>query len=165
MICCAKNNQLSSETHAVHFSDFWKQTENENENENKLETRSRSCSFVFLFLQFFPDVAWERNILSLRVKCKMSKRGCDWTGQLRHFQVMWKEDYAFFPRCIAPQCSIELVCDVITFKMDARNKQLHQAPVFGEDTDVIYLHSCDLNTKIDLTEPSLKFLRLNVVFG
>ena len=24
----------------------------------------------------------------------MSKRGCDWTGQLRHFQVMWKEDYA-----------------------------------------------------------------------
>ena len=24
------------------------------------------------------------------------------------------------------------------FKMDASSKQLHQAPVFGEDTDVIY---------------------------
>ena len=34
----------------------------------------------------------------------------------------------------------------ITLKMDALSKQLHQAPVFGEDTDVIYLHSCDLNT-------------------
>ena len=68
MICRTKNNQLSSETHAVHFTDF--------------------CSFVFLLFQFFRDVAWERNILSLRVKCKMSKRGCDWTGQLRHFQVM-----------------------------------------------------------------------------
>ena len=44
-------------------------------------------------------------------------------------------------------------------------KQLHQAPVFGEDTDVIYLHSCNLNTKFDFTVPSLQFLRLNVVFG
>ena len=50
------------------------------------------------------------------------------------------------------------------FKMDASSKQLHQAPVFGEDTDVIYLHSCDLNT-IDLTGPSLQFLRVKVVFG
>ncbi|KAJ7355993.1 hypothetical protein OS493_027387 [Desmophyllum pertusum] len=31
---------------------------------------------------FFRDVAWERDILSLRVKCKKSGRGCDWTGQL-----------------------------------------------------------------------------------
>lgn len=30
-----------------------------------------------------------------------------------------------------------LVCDVITLKMDALSKHLHQAPVFGEDTDVI----------------------------
>ena len=57
---------------------------------------------------------------------------------------------------------------VTSFKMDASSKQLHQAPVFGEDIgyiDVIYLHSCDLNTKIDFTVPSLQFLRLNVVFG
>ena len=60
---------------------------------------------------------------------------------------------------------IELVCDVITFKMDVSSKQLHQAPVFGKDTDVIYLHSCELNTKIDFTVPSLQFLRLNMVFG
>ena len=52
--------------------------------------------------------------------------------------------------------------------MDASSKELHQAPVFGEDIgyiDVIYFHSCDLNTKIDFTVPSLQFLRLNVVFG
>ncbi|XP_078367851.1 TNF receptor-associated factor 3-like isoform X1 [Oculina patagonica] len=35
---------------------------------------------------FFRDVAWEREILSLRVKCKKKKRGCDWTGQLRHYE-------------------------------------------------------------------------------
>ena len=44
--------------------------------------------FVFLFIQFFRDVAWERDILSLRVKCKMNKRGCDWTGELRHYEVI-----------------------------------------------------------------------------
>ena len=49
--------------------------------------------------------------------------------------------------------------------MDALSKQLYQAPVFGEDTDVIYLHSCDLNTKFDFTVPSLQFLRLIVDFG
>ena len=41
------------------------------------------------------------------------------------------------PICIAPQYIIELVCDVIAFQMDASSKQLHQAPAFGEDTDVI----------------------------
>ena len=40
--------------------------------------------------------------------------------------------------------------------MDALSKQLHQALVFGEDTDVIHLHSCDLNTQIDFTVPSLQ---------
>ena len=45
------------------------------------------------------------------------------------------------------------------------SKQLHEAPVLGEDTDVTYLHSCDLNTKFDFTVPCLQFLRLNVVFG
>ena len=67
-----------------------------------------------------------------------------------------------------PYYIIELDCDVITFKMDASSiKQLHQAPVFGEDidTDVIYFHTCDLNTKFDFTVPSLQFSRLNVVFG
>ena len=60
---------------------------------------------------------------------------------------------------------INLVCDVITLKTDAFNKQLHQAPVFGEDTEVIYLHFCDLKTQFDFAEPSLQFLMLNVVFG
>ncbi|RMX45093.1 hypothetical protein pdam_00014026 [Pocillopora damicornis] len=45
---------------------------------------------------YFRDVAWERDILSLRVKCKMSERGCDWTGMLRyyedHFQLCEYED-------------------------------------------------------------------------
>ena len=49
--------------------------------------------------------------------------------------------------------------------MDALSKQLHQALVFGENTDMIHLHSCDLNTQFDLTVPSLQFVRLNVVFG
>ena len=47
--------------------------------------------------------------------------------------------------------------------MDAMSKRFDQASVFGEDTDVIYLHSCDLNTQFDFTVPSLQFLRLNVV--
>lgn len=34
----------------------------------------------------FRDVAWEREILSLRVECKKRKRGCDWTGQLRYYE-------------------------------------------------------------------------------
>ena len=79
--------------------------------------------------------------------------------------VVQKEDYAVFPWCTAPEYIIQLVCDVITLKMDALGKQLHQAPVIGQDTDVIYLHSCDLNTKFDFTVPSLQFLWLNVVFG
>ena len=45
-------------------------------------------SFLFFsLLQFFPDVAWERGILSLRVFCKRSERGCDWSGPLRHYEV------------------------------------------------------------------------------
>ena len=43
------------------------------------------------------------------------------------------------------------------------SKRFDQASVFGEDTDVIYLHSCDLNTQFDFTVPSMQFLRLNVV--
>lgn len=35
---------------------------------------------------YFRDVAWERDILSLRVKCKKNGRGCDWTGMLRHYE-------------------------------------------------------------------------------
>ena len=54
--------------------------------------------------------------------------------------------------------------DLIALRVDALSKQLHQALVFGEDTDVIYLHFCDLNTQFDFTVPSLQFLRLNVVF-
>ena len=44
--------------------------------------------------------------------------------------------------------------------------QLLQARFLGEETDVIYLHSCDLNTKFDqFTVMRTFFLRLNVVFG
>ena len=32
-------------------------------------------------------MAWEREILSLRVKCKKSERGCEWTGEIRSYQV------------------------------------------------------------------------------
>ena len=47
--------------------------------------------------------------------------------------------------------------------MDALSKQ---APVFGEDTDVIYFPSCNLNTQFDFTVMYLlQVLRLNVVFG
>ncbi|XP_020613479.1 TNF receptor-associated factor 6-B-like [Orbicella faveolata] len=35
---------------------------------------------------WFRDVAWERGILSLRVKCGKSGRGCEWTGEIRHYQ-------------------------------------------------------------------------------
>ena len=33
-------------------------------------------------------MAWERDILSLRVKCKKNEIGCDWIGQLRHYEVI-----------------------------------------------------------------------------
>ena len=49
----------------------------------------------------------------------------------------------------------------LTLKMDALSTQLFEAPVFREETDVIYLHSCDLNTNYLLCN----FLRLKVVFG
>ena len=38
-------------------------------------------------IKVFRDVAWEREILSLRVKCKQSDRGCEWIGQLRYYEV------------------------------------------------------------------------------
>ena len=45
-------------------------------------------SFLFFsLLQFFRDVAWEREILCLRVKCMKNERGCDWSGHLRHYEV------------------------------------------------------------------------------
>lgn len=34
--------------------------------------------------RFFPDQAFAREMLCLRVKCERSTRGCDWIGQLRH---------------------------------------------------------------------------------
>ena len=44
--------------------------------------------------------------------------------------------------------------------------QLLQARFLREETDVIYLHSCYLNTKFDqFTVMCTSFLRLNVVFG
>lgn len=58
----------------------------------------------------------------------------------------------------------ESVCDVTTLKMDALSEQLNHAPFFAEDTDVNYLHCCDLNDQFDVTVPSLPFVRLNVVF-
>ena len=67
--------------------------------------------------------------------------------------------------CAVINYMIELVCDVITLKMDTLSKQLHQTVVFGEETDVIHSHSCDLNAQFDFTVPSLQFVRLNVVFG
>ena len=45
-------------------------------------------SFLFFcLLQFFCDAAWDREILSLPVKCKRNERGCDWTGLIRHYEV------------------------------------------------------------------------------
>ena len=38
-------------------------------------------------IKVFRDVAWEREILSLRVKCNKSDRGCEWIGQLRYYEV------------------------------------------------------------------------------
>lgn len=34
--------------------------------------------------KFFSDLAFEREMLCLRVKCKRSVRGCEWIGQLRY---------------------------------------------------------------------------------
>lgn len=55
----------------------------------------------------------------------------------------------------------ESVCDVTTLTMDALSEQLNHAPFFAEDTDVNYLHCCDLNDQFDVTVPSLPFVRLS----
>ena len=41
-------------------------------------------------IKVFRDVAWERDILSLRVKCNKSDRGCEWIGQLRYYEVEYR---------------------------------------------------------------------------
>lgn len=48
------------------------------------------ASNVFIcMIKVFRDVAWEREILSLRVKCNKSDRGCEWIGQLRYYEVQY----------------------------------------------------------------------------
>ena len=37
--------------------------------------------------QFLHDVAWDKEILSLRVNCKMFEEGCKWKGELRLYKV------------------------------------------------------------------------------
>ncbi|XP_015776101.1 PREDICTED: TNF receptor-associated factor 6-like [Acropora digitifera] len=52
---------------------------------------------------FFHDVAWKRDILSHRVKCKRNERGCDWIGELRdyeeHFGNTCPYEDVFCSRC------------------------------------------------------------------
>ena len=51
-------------------------------------TMFSSTHFRILFAsQYFPDKAWARDILCLRVKCNRNDRGCDWIGQLGHAEV------------------------------------------------------------------------------
>lgn len=67
-------------------------------------------------------------------------------------------------RSSSPDCATiyqESVCDVTTLQMDALSEQLNHAPFFAEDTDVNYLHCCDLNDQFDVTVPSLPFVRLS----
>ena len=42
---------------------------------------------IYCMIKVFRDLAWEREILSLRIECEKRKRGCDWTGQLRYYEV------------------------------------------------------------------------------
>ena len=46
-----------------------------------------SLHFFLIFFQFFPDVAWDREILSLKGKNKMFEKGCKWKGELRLYKV------------------------------------------------------------------------------
>ncbi|XP_053384338.1 uncharacterized protein LOC123563068 isoform X2 [Mercenaria mercenaria] len=39
-----------------------------------------------LYCDLFPDVAFQREILSLKVKCKHHHKGCTWTGELRDLE-------------------------------------------------------------------------------
>lgn len=89
--CCAKRQ------HYMNANEKTTTTATTKNKTLKRQWRKYKCSitsikkfsiFVFLFIQFFRDVAWERDILSLRVKCKMNERGCDWMGELRHYEVI-----------------------------------------------------------------------------
>ena len=41
----------------------------------------------YLPQEIYPDLAIERTILSLKVKCPHRKSGCEWIGELRGAQV------------------------------------------------------------------------------
>ena len=47
-----------------------------------------STPFRFIS-QFYVDLAWNRDILSLRVKCVQNGEGCEWTGEIRHIEVIF----------------------------------------------------------------------------
>ena len=51
---------------------------------------SMSYSYFPFMIKVFRDVAWEREILSLLVKCNHSDRGCEWVGQLRYYEVQYR---------------------------------------------------------------------------
>ena len=42
---------------------------------------------TILSLQLFEDIAFQREVLSLTVKCSNSAHGCNWTGELRALEV------------------------------------------------------------------------------
>ena len=39
--------------------------------------------------QVFEDLAFERDILSIQVKCSNHERECPWTGELQTLEVRW----------------------------------------------------------------------------
>ena len=47
----------------------------------------KSFRFFSFLHKFYNDVAFARDILCLRVKCKQEKMGCDWTGQVANAEV------------------------------------------------------------------------------
>ena len=42
---------------------------------------------VALSSQYYPDEAWNRTILSLKIFCNQKEIGCGWTGEVRDYEV------------------------------------------------------------------------------
>ncbi|XP_053384337.1 uncharacterized protein LOC123563068 isoform X1 [Mercenaria mercenaria] len=57
-----------------------------------------------LYCDLFPDVAFQREILSLKVKCKHHHKGCTWTGELRDLEPHQLSDCQKWP-VICPLCT------------------------------------------------------------
>ncbi|XP_065659853.1 TNF receptor-associated factor 6-like [Hydra vulgaris] len=58
--------------------------------------------------KIFPDIAIERVIMQLKVKCSNFSNGCEWTGELKILNIH-EEKCECLPLCCVNQCGMEIL--------------------------------------------------------